>query len=55
MWLVFRYALAAVRAAARERRDLALENIALRHQVDSLPTVRDVRLAQRPLRRWRRE
>ena len=31
MWLVFRYALAAVRAVARERRELALENIALRH------------------------
>ena len=30
MWLVFRYALAAVRAVARERRELALKNIALR-------------------------
>ncbi len=36
MWLVFRYALAAVRAAARDRRELALENIALRHQVEVL-------------------
>ena len=41
MWLVFRYALAAVRAVARERRELALENIALRHQhrgADAEPT-----------------
>ena len=36
MWLVFRYALAAVRAAVRERRELALENVALRHQVEVL-------------------
>ena len=36
MWLVFRYALAAVRAVARERRELALENIALRHQIEVL-------------------
>ena len=36
MWLVFRYALAGLRAAARERRELALENIALRHQVEVL-------------------
>ena len=36
MWLVFRYALAAVRAVARERRELALENIALRHQLEVL-------------------
>ena len=36
MWLVFRYPLAAVRAAAGERRELALENIALRHQVEVL-------------------
>ena len=36
MWLVFKYTLAAVRAAARERRELALENIALRHQVEVL-------------------
>ena len=31
MWLVFRYALAGLRATARKRRELALENIALRH------------------------
>ena len=36
MWLVFRYALAAVRAVARERRELSLENIALRHQIEVL-------------------
>ena len=36
MWLVFRYALAAVRAVARERRELALENIALRHHIEVL-------------------
>ena len=36
MWLVFRYALAGLRAAGRERRELALENIALRHQVEVL-------------------
>ena len=36
MWLVFRYALAAVRAVARERRELALENIALRHPIEVL-------------------
>ena len=35
MWLVFKYTFAAVRAAARERRELALENIALRHQVNN--------------------
>ena len=31
-----RYMLVALRAAARERRALALENIALRHQVEVL-------------------
>ncbi len=36
MWLVFRYALAALWAAARERRELASENIALRHQLEVL-------------------
>ena len=36
MLLVFRYALAALGAAARERRELALENIALRHQIEVL-------------------
>ena len=36
MWLVFRYALAGFRAAARDRRELALENIALRHQIEIL-------------------
>ena len=36
MWLVFRYALAGFRAAARDRRELALENIALRHQIEVL-------------------
>ena len=36
MWQVFRYTLAALRAAARERRALALENIALRHQIEVL-------------------
>ena len=36
MLLVFRYALAAFRGAARERRELALENVALRHQLEVL-------------------
>ena len=36
MLLVFRYALAALRAAARERRERAFENIALRHQLEVL-------------------
>ncbi len=36
MWVVFRCTLAASRAAARERCELALENIALRHQVEVL-------------------
>ena len=36
MLLVFRYALAALRAAARERRELAFENIALRQQLEVL-------------------
>ena len=34
MLLVLRYALAALRAIARERSELALENIALRHQLE---------------------
>lgn len=34
MLLVFRYALAAFSVAARDRRELALENIALRHQLE---------------------
>ena len=46
MWLVFRYALAGLRAAARERRELALENIALRHQIEVLTRTR----RRRPLR-----
>ena len=36
MLLVLRYTLAALRAVVRERRELALENIALRHQVEVL-------------------
>ena len=36
MLLVLRYALAALRALARERSELALENIALRHQLEVL-------------------
>ena len=36
MLLVLRYTLSALRAVVRERRELALENIALRHQVEVL-------------------
>jgi putative transposase len=36
MLLVLKYALTALRAAARDRRELALENLALRHQVEVL-------------------
>ena len=36
MLLVLRYAVTALRAAARERRELALENVALRHQIEVL-------------------
>ena len=36
MWVVFRYALAGFREAARDRHELALENIALRHQIEVL-------------------
>ena len=36
MLLVLRYSLAALRALARERSELALENIALRHQLEVL-------------------
>ena len=36
MWLFFRYALAGLRATARKRRELALENIALRHRIEVL-------------------
>ena len=36
MLLIFRYAIAAFRVAARERRELALENIALRYQLEVL-------------------
>jgi transposase InsO family protein len=36
MLLVLRYALTALRAAARDRRELALENLVLRHQVEVL-------------------
>ena len=55
MWLVFRYALAALRAAARERRELALENLALRHQVEVLTRSRQrpqLRPADRLLWSW---
>ena len=41
MWLGFRYTLAALRAAARDRRELSLENIALRHQVEVLTRSRN--------------
>ena len=40
MWLVFRYALSGLWAAARDRRELALENIALRHQIEVLTRTR---------------
>jgi hypothetical protein len=33
MWFVFRLLLAALRTTARSRQDLALENVALRHQL----------------------
>ena len=55
MWLVFRYALAALRAADRERRELALENLALRHQVEVLTRSRQrpqLRPADRLLWSW---
>ena len=53
MWLAFRYSLAALRAVARERRELALENISLRHQVEVLTRSRrrpQLRPADRLLR-----
>ena len=55
MLLVLRYALAALRALARERSELALENIALRHQLEVLsrsrPRLRPCGVS-RPHRRW---
>ena len=53
MLLVLRYALAALRALARERSELALENIALRHQLEVLSRSRPrLRPADRLMWSW---
>ena len=53
MLLVLRYAFAALRAVARERSELALENIALRHQLEVLARSRPrLRPADRLMWSW---
>ena len=53
MLLVLRYAFAALRAVARERSELALENIALRHQLEVLSRSRPrLRPADRLMWSW---